>query len=405
MEIHLTEVVFALSDALDLVTLEKANHAKHVGYIALECGRSLGWDGEMLHDLLFSAMLHDCGITSSINYSLQHLRTNDLRVRQHAQRGFGLLMRFLPFKPIASCVLYHHTPWNHLRRENISERTAYISNCINLASYVEDIISSRPVECLLAFTEEIRQEIAGLRATTFAPELVDLFMEISAKESFWLLRNPEYITPRLKFFAQEEPQPMTLEILNQLTQIFARIVDAKSAFTAEHSQGVAKTAAYLGQECGLPDNTVHLLEIAGNLHDIGKLRVPNEILNKPDKLDKQEFAVIRRHSFDTYQILNSIRGLWSVCEMAAFHHETLNGTGYPFHVQEPLLSIEAKIVAVADVFQALAQKRPYRKDLPPDKILSILYEMVAKKQLSGDLVTVVEKNLDTCWRIATLKEK
>lgn len=111
-------------------------------------------------------------------------------------------------------------------------------------------------------------------------------------------------------------------------------------------------------------------------------------------------ADIQRHSFNTYSIIKNIHGLEKIAEWAAQHHERVDGTGYPYHLGEGSVSLKARIIAVEDVFQALAQERPYRGPLNPDVILKILNEMVDDGKLDKDIVMYVNQNLDACWRAA-----
>src|SRR3990167_2949515 len=117
-------------------------------------------------------------------------------------------------------------------------------------------------------------------------------------------------------------------------------------------------------------------EIAALLHDIGKLSVPDEILEKPGGLSTEEFNIMRGHTYFTYHILNSIDGFDTISEWAAFHHEKLNGRGYPFHLKEGQLSIGSRIMAVSDKFSALSEDRPYRKSLTNNEIIANLNIMV-----------------------------
>ncbi|HOG02735.1 MAG TPA: HD domain-containing protein, partial [Accumulibacter sp.] len=179
------------------------------------------------------------------------------------------------------------------------------------------------------------------------------------------------------------------------------IVDAKSHFTAAHSLGVAQLARYLGERVGLPADALAEVEVAGLMHDVGKLCVPDEIVDKPAPLTPLEFSVMERHSFETYQILRHIPGLEQVAEWAAFHHEALNGHGYPFRRSAERLSPEARIIAVADIFQALAQERPYRGRQRVEQIPHFLNAFVNQGVLDGDLVALACADLDGCWRAAT----
>jgi HD-GYP domain-containing protein (c-di-GMP phosphodiesterase class II) len=124
--------------------------------------------------------------------------------------------------------------------------------------------------------------------------------------------------------------------------------------------------------------------LAGYLHDIGKLAVPREILDKPTNLDRSEYGMIKSHAYYTRRIVESFSGLEDVAAWASSHHEHLDGKGYPFHLTD--LPLESRVVAVADVFTALAEDRPYRPGYAPDEIRRILANMVAIRKLDGHVV-------------------
>ena len=119
-----------------------------------------------------------------------------------------------------------------------------------------------------------------------------------------------------------------------------------------------------------------------------------------ESLDDDEFNMIKLHAFSTNQILSQIEGLEEITQWAAQHHEKLNGRGYPYHEKKDNISMPARIISVADIFQALAQKRPYRDNLEPLEILNILHEKVSQEEIDANVVSIVEKNLQRCWEIS-----
>lgn len=146
---------------------------------------------------------------------------------------------------------------------------------------------------------------------------------------------------------------------------------------------------------GLTEQEVRLMAVAGNLHDIGKLAITNAILDKPGKLSNEEMAVMKSHTYHTFSIISSIGGLNTIAEWAGYHHEKLDGSGYPFQCTGAELTIGARTMAVADIFTALAEDRPYRKGLLKNEIISILKELADNALLDKKIVGMLFENYDT----------
>jgi len=403
--INLHETIFSLSDALDLVGVVQIHHGKRVGFMAAECGKQMGLDDDTLDTLFQAAILHDCGVSNTaVHARLAQFEWEE--AHGHCEIGAQILKMSPLLSHLSDIVLYHHKHWSKYEGTDISDNVATLANCIFMVDRV-DVLSLKArlnnADILLA-TEDIRQKILDKKGTWFKPELVDVFMRVSNTEAFWLSLEREHVNGYVsEWIGHEVTRPISFSDLKSVVAIFSHIVDAKSSFTQAHSDGVANLARYLAQRFELSELSCETLELAGLLHDIGKLRVPDDVLEKPGKLSLPEFKVIQRHSFDTFNILKRIKGFESIALWAGQHHERVGGDGYPYHIKESSLSIEARILAVADVFQALAQDRPYREALSPEVILSILKKESSEGKLDKRVVEMVESNLDECWRASLLK--
>ena len=402
----LSQIVCALSDALDLVGVDDVAHGKRVGIMAAECAKALGWDAHECEFLVDLGLLHDIGVSSTQTH--QHLLQEfDWENSQnHATRGYELLKDFMPLARLAVPIRYHHTRWDKLETligQGLSEREALEANLIFLVDRVDTFAAPFYVGgTLFEHTEAIRERVRSVSGSYFSPLLVEAFIAASASEAFWLNLEARALRILLaEHVARTGTEVLTENELLQLAKIFARIVDAKSRFTHEHSEGVTRLAVLLAQQLGLSAAGCARLEIAGLLHDLGKLRIPDEILDKPGPLDVHERHVMNTHSFETYQILAGIPGFEEIAQIAAYHHEVPDGSGYPFHLKGAALSEEARILRVADIFQALAQNRPYRAGLSGEAIQTELERLVAAGKLDANIVEAATRDMAAALRAAT----
>lgn len=401
-QINLREAIYSLSDALDLVGVTHIHHGKRVAFMAAEVAKFLDWTKPQVDDLFQAAILHDSGVSkTSVHAKLAQLEWE--LEGEHCEIGASLLGSCSLLRGLAPMVRYHHTHWNALQTLPLPEAVRRAANCIYMVDRV-DVLTLKYVTTgtdILLGKEDIRQQIRQRRGDWFCPDLVDAFMEVSDSEAFWFMLESDHVNGYVAtWLAETSGQPMAFEDLSSLMHIFSSIVDAKSPFTKEHSDGVASLARYLGEQLQISTERCDMLELADLLHDIGKLRVPDELLEKTSPLTAEEKRTMSRHSFDTYNILCNIKGLEHVALWAAQHHERVNGTGYPYHNRAGGLSLEARIIAVADVFQALAQARPYRAPMAAAEILEVLQSQVGSGKLDGQVVACVADNLLTCWHVA-----
>ena len=178
------------------------------------------------------------------------------------------------------------------------------------------------------------------------------------------------------------------EWVDDVCEAFAEIVDSKSHYTFRHSKGVADTAYAIARRMGLAPRRVQLVHRAALLHDIGKLTLSTAILDKTTRLNKAEWDAVYQHPRLTRQILERVGAFQEIAIIAGEHHEKLDGSGYPDRLMAPDLSLESRIVAVADVYGALSEDRPYRMRLEQRQIVSILKKL-AQQKLDSDCVDVL----------------
>jgi putative nucleotidyltransferase with HDIG domain len=157
--------------------------------------------------------------------------------------------------------------------------------------------------------------------------------------------------------------------VNTTIQVLVSALEIRDPYTAGHQSRSANLACAIATEMGLPQNKIDGIRMAGVIHDIGKLSIPVEILSKPSKLTNLEFSLIKEHSQSGFEMLKDIESPWPLAKIVQQHHERMNGTGYPQNLKGEEILIEARILTVADVVEAMASHRPYRASLGVDAAL------------------------------------
>ncbi len=390
--INLLDLVLSLATAIDLVSNVVADHHKRVAYIALNLGEELGLGHDELETLVLAGSLHDIGALS-LKERIDTLEFELANSKGHAELGYRFLRQFPLLKDIADIVRYHHTYWEDGKGAKVDGNDVPAGcHLIHLADRIS--VSIEPKRHVLIQAQDIYQKIRENAGKMFVPEYVEAFEKLSTREYFWMDAASPSIELALRRRISSSPTKLSLDEMDNLAKVFTRIVDFKSTFTSTHSSGVAATAEALARIVGFSDLECKLMRIAGHLHDLGKLAVPAEILEKPSALSEEEFSVIRGHTFYTQQVLQSMGDLGPITEWASAHHKRLDGSGYPSHEEMEDLSLGARIISVADVFTALAEDRPYRKGMERDQALEVLQEMADTAVLDGTVVSQLRRNFD-----------
>ncbi len=392
----LQNLVLSLSDALDLVHLVAVDHQLRVAYIALRLTLPADRSPEERTDLLYAAALHDIGLVS-VEEKIGMMQGEVEDLDRHVRFGAELLSRFDLFRVASEIVRYHHTPWRPEDGwEGVPEAVRLFANAVHLADTVERMI--RRDTGILAQAPQIVAAVTGPQREKFSAELLGALQDLSVVESFWLDAVSPHIRSIIAGMLEWPRVTLRMDGLEQIGQMLSRIVDFRSAYTASHSSGVAASAEMLARRLYFEERECRLLRIAGHLHDLGKVAVPNAILEKAGSLSSSEFDTIRGHAYHTYQILSNIGGFEEITQWAAFHHERMDGNGYPFHHKGEALPLGSRILAVADVFAALTENRPYRGGVGRDETIAILRGFVAGGALDPRIVSALIEEFDPIHR-------
>lgn len=401
ISVNLGNLVLSLSDALDLAVPSLAMHQQRTAFIAWELGKQAKLPEKEIENVFLAGLLHDIGALSI--EEKQSLHDNEISaVEQHSIRGQHLFKSNPWLAPCADMVRYHHRDWVKCE-EPRNTPEVFEAQLLFLADYLERQIDRKTY--ILHQDQALCGRLKELAGKQIKSEIVDLFCEVSQREEFWL----DLTSPRLYSLLLHNGPFQTIELDINNIAIFANllgmIVDFKSPFTATHSSGVAQCAMLLAEMVGMSETEVKLMEVAGLLHDLGKLVVPNSILEKPAGLTHAEMAVIKQHTYHTFSILSTIGGLQMIAEWGAYHHERLDGNGYPFRRLGHEMNVGVRIMGVSDVFTALAEDRPYRKGMNTEKIKNILQEQASRGVQDPQIVKRLLENIEEVRRVVTDKQE
>lgn len=390
--IPLFNLVTSLSKALDLMCPLLVNHHMQVAYTALALAGEIGLSPAEKREVAVAGALHDIG-AFSVADRVALLRFELEKPHEHARAGYYLLKMFGPFSKIAEMVQFHHVPWRNGRGATFQDHAVPMgSHMLCLADNVSVLLDK--TQFALSQADDILDKILANSGKTYVPELVQAFQRLAAKEFFWLELASDSLEAILLRRVGVETLELDLKQLCDFARLLCRVVDFKSAFTATHSSGVAASAVALAAKVGFSPRECEVMRIAAFLHDLGKLAIPSEILEKAGRLNDDEYDIMRSHVYHTFRILDSIEGLDVVNAWGSMHQERLNGSGYPFHRTAHDLPLGSRIMAVADVFTALTEDRPYRKGMTKQHTLDTLNRMVAEGELDGAVVATLAAHFD-----------
>jgi HD-GYP domain-containing protein (c-di-GMP phosphodiesterase class II) len=417
--ISLSEVLAALSHALDLTQGQPAGHAMRTCVIGCRIAEELGLPIADRSALYYALLLKDTGCSSNAARFSALFGVADFeakgamkRVDLHSRLRTALRTALTVGrgKPLAerARLVAGLAREPDAAREMIAircERGAEIVRMMGFPDATADAIRAldehwcgrgyplglRGEEipllarvAILAQTVEIFYTHEGPRAaldvarrrrgTWFDPRLVDLVLGWRRDRAWWdALRAPDVAAMVAALEPAEHARRVDDTGLDVVARAFADIIDAKSPYTFRHSSHVAEYARGIALACGLGDAEARRLHRAGMLHDIGKLGVSSEILDAPRRLTDDERLAVEEHPLYTWEILRRVSAFEPFAWLAATHHEKLDGSGYPWRLGADRLDLSARVLVVADIYEALTADRPYRAGMPHAAALDLLW--------------------------------
>lgn len=355
------------------------DHGSRVGYLVAKMLETKGLSEKEILEGYLLGLLHDIGAykTEEINKLIEFETKN---VCEHSIYGYLILELAEIMEEKAEVILYHHTPWEKIKE--LSDDKKELANLIFLADRVEIYLRSKHEPIAMDLLKKHR---------FFSENNLELFIAADKKCDLQKrLLDGSFINDTEKYlYWAEFPE----EELKKWIRMVAFLIDFRSESTVTHTITMVSASISIAKQMGLGKQQLDEIYTGAYIHDLGKIAIPLEILEKPGKLTFDEMEVMKTHILLTGNI---IRGHVSdnVYKIAIRHHEKVNGEGYPYGIKEDELTLAEKIVAVADIYSALSGKRSYKEKFEKDKIISIMEQMAERKQIDKEVVNVLVENFE-----------
>lgn len=381
--IELANLFMGLSLAIDLAEGQRLQHAHSVTYIACRLGEELDLPESAMNSLFYTGLLH--GIVTISN---KHFCPLCEAVAQC--EGLDLTDSLYCAD---QAIHLSQECWDGRGPKSLSgEDIPLLSRILALATGVE---KCNPLKTdYYLWREAAKNHLAQRQGHRYDPTLVKTFNGLLADRKFSLnLLNPNS-SEKLAPYRPADRISGRGKTMALLSKAFASVIDQKTSYTAHHSRDVAGVSKQLALTLGLDESVQMDMYLAGLLHDLGKVAISNEILEKRGPLTAQEFSAVKNHPHYTAVILDRIPELSRLGEVASLHHEKISGDGYYLGITGEEIPFASRIIAAADVYSALAVDRPYRKALDKRTLKAEIYKMLKDNHLDRVVVDALFSTID-----------
>lgn len=371
-----SELIVALSLVLDLERYQQLFHGRRVAVVATKLAEVVIPDKR--DQIFYGGLLHDIGSIGLEDHVVNHpdfeAQLANPYVRAHPQRGFQIVSAIPGLEEAARLIRDHHERWDGRGYPAGKQGKAIPlgAQLIRIADTLDVSLRKVPQPS----RREIYRILSRLADTEFAKNILDLFLRVFHQNDLYEKIVDESSLSNLFYEAERTMPRITLpplsDALGTTLRVFAQVIDAKHGYTGGHSERVSRYCVQLAKALGLPHDEITKIRFAAYLHDAGKVAVPGATLDKPTKLDAQEWEVVRSHPVLTMEILNTVTDLRELSQIAGHHHERYDGKGYPDGLKGEDIPFLARIMAVADAFDAMTSPRPYQITRSPEDALRVL---------------------------------
>lgn len=383
MRFCLNEFLYSFAYALDCVEHRlydvEMGHTLRVAYMT---GLMVQYDQDLNHCLqeaMFCAILHDNALS-------EFEKNNYDDITLHVEEGERNFQGNLMLEQLKGGILYHHEnadgsgPFQKKDKD-----TPFIAQCIHLAHDLDTqfLLSKITKDDYKQIKIYIDQNVGKL----YSKKCREAFVSILTFQKMRLMKFP--MDEIMKIYFEDKYIYKSSEVYS-LCRLIANIIDTQSHFTRNHSIGVASKVIRMAKHYGIDESMYDELFFAGAIHDIGKLVIDKDIIEKNGRLTENEFDYIQNHAYYTYKILHHVRGLEHVCKWASLHHEKLNGSGYPFHLVDDDLGFIERLMGCIDIYQALTEDRPYKDPFSHQKAIEIMEEDVRNGKIDTSIVKAID---------------
>lgn len=390
MRIALKSALMLATRVIQIINPELHLHMQRTALIALELALAAGLSRQQQQTIFCAALLHDIGVLGDKRV-IASLNAIDNLDDPHQHRGAEMLDGLATLAPILPIIRDHHFSPSH--RGSLEQHIVYFADVFERLLSSDKTATTYQTDIVIDKFRALYQEID--------PQLCQTLCQLAQKEHFWLHLNPGHIQRMLEIIGPINAIYIDIDGLKDICLLIAKIVDTYSSFTASHSLMVGKISRMLATYINLPELECQKIEIAGYLHDIGKIYIPLAILEKQGELDDEELLQVREHSYMTGKLLSAFSELGEIINWAANHHEKLDGSGYPLHLNKDYLQLPDRIIAIADIFTALTEDRPYRHGMSLQQALQLIEADVINGALDKDVYRVLHQHAKALHAIIT----